>query len=129
LGENYSNFTIAGEQNEGNKTLSENVADIVGIKMAYDAFISSKNNVKLPGLSNIADEQLFYIAAGQNWCSRYHMDTIKATLDANRNGESHTINPNRVVAMMAQYPEFQQAFKCSATSKMDAQKKCTLWKR
>jgi predicted metalloendopeptidase len=129
LVENYSNYTIAGEQNERNKTLSENVADIIGIKMAYDALRSSTSKVKLRGLKNVTDDQLFYIAVGQTWCSRLRIDTIKETLDDNRNGEPHTIDPIRVNAMMAQSTEFQKAFQCSATSKMNAQKKCTLWKR
>ncbi|KAI3656522.1 hypothetical protein MP638_001254 [Amoeboaphelidium occidentale] len=32
-------------------------------------------------------------------------------------------------SLMSQFPEFQQAFQCFATSKMNAQKNCTLWKR
>jgi hypothetical protein len=39
--------------------------------MAYDALINLKNSVKLPGLTNVTDEQLFYISAGRSLLSLY----------------------------------------------------------
>jgi predicted metalloendopeptidase len=129
LVKHYSNYTLYGEVNEGNKTLGENVADKIGIKMAHEAMSGIVNSTKLPGLSDLTGEQIFFIAAGQTWCSRFSVLAIKKILDDNRKGEPHTIDPIRVNAMMSQSPEFLKAFQCSADSRMNAKDKCNLWKR
>lgn len=90
--------------------------------------MNSAHKIKLLGLSNVTDEQLYFIDNGQNWCSRYSLQHIRSILSDNRKGESHIIDNVRVNVMIAQSPEFQNAFKSAATSRMNAQKKCTLWK-
>ncbi|KAI3657774.1 hypothetical protein MP638_001039 [Amoeboaphelidium occidentale] len=126
----YSNYTLVGEINEGNKTLGENVADKIGIKMAHEAMSGTVKETKLPGLSDLTGDQIFFVAAGQTWCSRYSVLTIKEELERNKSGLSaHTIDPIRVNAMMSQSSAFLKAFQCSADSRMNAKDKCNLWKR
>ncbi|KAI0187503.1 hypothetical protein F4808DRAFT_77578 [Astrocystis sublimbata] len=69
---------------DGINTLAENLADAGGLLTSYDTWkkLDSKCPEKgLPGLKHFTNDQLFFIAYGQNWCSRLTPDQA-ATADA-----------------------------------------------
>lgn len=70
----YGNLTTeSGEHINGLQTLGENIADNGGLKAAFRAFKSLKDedktwkSGKLPGL-NLTDNQLFFLSFAQVWC-------------------------------------------------------------
>lgn len=72
---------------DGKRTVSENIADLTGIKLAYSAYKrwdSSFNDTRrnLIGM-NFTPNQLFWIAMAQNWCAIYrdgmHEHSIRFT--------------------------------------------------
>src|SRR4051812_2525802 len=73
----YSNFTAPGPNGnlvhvKGKQTVGENVADAGGIQAAWAAWQKerkTKPDQDLPGLSYFTQEQLFYVAFGNIWCS------------------------------------------------------------
>lgn len=75
--EQYSKFKVRGPDKEhrvnGNLTMAENVADLVGVQAAYSAWQQAhkdKSSKVLPGLQKFTEEQLFWIAYGNRWCSK-----------------------------------------------------------
>jgi putative endopeptidase len=60
----------------GNATLAENIADLGGVNIAYDAFVLSLNNNKTE--TNINQKQQFYIAFAQKWRDILNSETKKS---------------------------------------------------
>jgi putative endopeptidase len=70
----------------GNLTLGENIADLGGVKVAYQAYkyfsgglaTQFSGNDFVPGLN---DEQLFFVSYAQVWCRKYTPETLEMLLD------------------------------------------------
>lgn len=65
----YSNFAVYKDQKvRGNETVNENLADIGGIKLAFNAYRNHlrrsglKGEHRLPGLQQFNHEQMFWIS-------------------------------------------------------------------
>lgn len=73
----YGNFQIGNEQINGHRTLGENLADNVGLKVAFQAFrVNGFDRTLLPAL-NFTSEQLFFIAFAQVFCRmKYKQQTF-----------------------------------------------------
>lgn len=64
----YKPFTDLGIN--GRQTLTENIADLAGLAVAYDAYKASrKGDVEHPQ-DGLSDDQLFFLAYGQSWASK-----------------------------------------------------------
>ena len=50
--------------NKASQTIKENIADTTGIQVAFEAFQkqNTKDSLRLPGLEEYTDEQLFFIS-------------------------------------------------------------------
>lgn len=113
----------------GNKTLSENIADIGGIKqshMAYKLWLSEHSNQdkQLPGLSKYSDEQLFFINTAQLWCSKFTDEAARRSVLTS----VHSLPMFRVLGELRNSQGFSEAFNCPKGSYMNpAQPKCSLW--
>ncbi|CAF1146372.1 unnamed protein product [Didymodactylos carnosus] len=123
----YSKYALDGQNENGQRTLSENIADNGGVKLAYLAYElqkqkNSESNLLLPGLSYNGD-QLFFIAFAHNWCNletknAQHYDLIN---------DPHSPAKYRIIGTMANSDEFLKAFSCSKTSTKSSLEKCQLW--
>ncbi|KAG9061773.1 hypothetical protein KI688_006924 [Linnemannia hyalina] len=135
--EQYANYTIKGPDGtdlhlDGPKTLGENIADNGGVKYAFRAWQSrlkadptgkKYKNFKLPGLEKYTPEQLFFISHGKVWCSK-ETPEYSATLI---NVDNHSLNKFRVLGSLQNSVEFAEAFKCAPRTRMNPEKKCSLW--
>jgi endothelin-converting enzyme len=110
----------------GNKTLSENIADQGGLSIAYEAWqkaeaASARSRVHplaLPGLGAFSREQLFFITFGQTWCNRHTEDEVlgKVALDDHAPHFARTrITPMNVEG-------FKKAWQCE-----DSAPVCKVW--
>lgn len=111
---------------DGKLTLSENIADNGGIRLAYWGY---KNWVKkngeeglLPGLNKTSD-QLLFISFAQMWCSSF---TPSAAYSLTKT-DSHALAMYRVIGTLSNMKEFSETFKCPAGKGMNPEKKCTVW--
>ncbi|KAH3827140.1 hypothetical protein DPMN_129069, partial [Dreissena polymorpha] len=68
----YSNYTLNGENIRGKQTLGENIADNGGLKAAYHAYeewlSSHEEELPLPAL-NLSHRQIFFLSFAHVWCS------------------------------------------------------------
>ncbi|KAF9282734.1 hypothetical protein BGZ88_010872 [Linnemannia elongata] len=135
--EQYSNYTVKGPDGtdvhlDGPKTLAENIADNGGVKYAFRAWQNrfkadptgkQYKNFKIPGLEKYTPEQMFFISYGKVWCSKETPEYSLALIEA----DNHSLNKFRIIGPLQNSPEFAQAFKCAPKSRMNPEKKCSLW--
>ncbi|KAK2167416.1 hypothetical protein LSH36_28g07049 [Paralvinella palmiformis] len=152
----YDTFTISGNHINGKTTLSENIADNVGLKTAYNAYKSwsakaSYRERPLPGL-NMTDEQMFFLSFSQISSYVDHQLLMWRNISASLSSfdytfivlcgvhisllnmpklalvtDSHTNNKFRVIGSLRNMPEFAEAYHCTAASPMNPANKCSLW--
>lgn len=127
----YSKFSVdvGGGKREnlnGELTLSENIADNGGIRMAYLGYKDwLKNNApepQLPGLQ-MTHEQLLFVSFSQAFCAAM---TPSAAFRFTK-ASVHSIPRYRIIGSLSNMEEFSEAFKCSAGRRMNPKKKCKLW--
>jgi predicted metalloendopeptidase len=54
----------------GHQTLSENIADVAGLSVAYDAYRLSLHGQSAPQAQGFTDDQEFFISYAQGWRSK-----------------------------------------------------------
>jgi putative endopeptidase len=54
----------------GRQTLSENIADVAGLAVAYDAYIHSLSGQPAPAVEGFTGDQQFFLAFAQSWRSK-----------------------------------------------------------
>ena len=122
----YSNLTLFGIHDDGTNTLPENIADNGGMISSYMAYKMAKLNngaiQLLPGL-NYTDEQMFFLAFGQTWCSYQTEEAVQYSVMA----DVHSPDPLRVIGTVMNSVEFANAFQCLSGSPMNPPNKCSLW--
>lgn len=127
----YSQFEIPNINMNinGNMTLSENIADIGGIKLshlAYRLWLKEHNqrDIRLPGLTKFSNEQLFFINTAQLWCSKFTDEAARRSVLTS----VHSLPMFRVLGELRNSDEFTEAFRCPLGSYMNPnQPKCSLW--
>lgn len=110
----------------GLQTLGENIADNGAIKQAFEAYKEwVKRNGEEPQQPavNFTNEQLFFISAAQVDCGAALEPVALKKIEQ----ATHTLEHWRVIGEMSNSKEFAKAFNCSLGSKMNPQKKCSIW--
>ncbi|KAM7448959.1 hypothetical protein ABFA07_002968 [Porites harrisoni] len=112
---------------DGKLTLSENIADNGGIRLAYWGYKNwlKKNGGKealLPGLDK-TNEQLLFISFAQMWCSSFRPSAAYHMAKE----DTHTLANYRVIGSLSNLKEFSEAFKCPLGKGMNPEKKCQVW--
>lgn len=125
VAEQYSTFEVLPKTFiNGQLTVGENVADIGGVKMAFKAYRQLRANATDRTVAEGFDEdQQFFIAAGQAWCSRERKQYLEQLLVS----DPHAPPKFRVYGALRNNPEFARAFKCAPGTPMNPSKTCTVW--
>ncbi|XP_043273874.1 neprilysin-2-like [Venturia canescens] len=124
----FSNYTVeeVGLKINGIKTQYENIADIGGFKQAYLAYNSwaERNGpeAKLPGI-NRTPQQMFWISAANSLCSVSRPEELKILMAI----DPHSPLEFEILGSFSNIPEFGKDFNCPLGSKMNPEKKCSVW--
>nr|XP_023023032.1 neprilysin-4-like [Leptinotarsa decemlineata] len=127
--EQFNNFTVEGVKPrvDGERTLSENVADNGGLNQAFSAYKSfqetSPKEPKLPGFENFSDDEMFFIAYASTWCKT----TTKTALEMSLTEGNYAPFSVRLLASLQNSEDFSRVFNCSVGSFMNPEKKCRIW--
>ncbi|RLN43959.1 hypothetical protein BBJ28_00023653, partial [Nothophytophthora sp. Chile5] len=123
----YSSFYIDAEDGEqlvpedGEKTVSENIADNGGLHVAFNAY---KSRLAASGESECdADDQLFFVSYAQIWCGKMRDETAMNSYLTN----VHAMSEARVNGAAMNSAAFATAFSCSAGAPMNPSDKCVLY--
>jgi len=123
----YSGLEVApGVNVNGRLTLGENIADIGGVKQAHQAYRrwqERDGNGAAPAAPPLTDEQLFFVAYAQVWCSLStpEEDRLRITTDP------HSPAKFRVRGTLTQVPAFAAAFQCAEGAPMNPEQRCEVW--
>jgi predicted metalloendopeptidase len=99
----------------GQLTLGENLADIGGLEIAYDAFQRSLAGRPRPAdIDGFTAEQRFFLGFAQGWRSLMRPETLKLRTLTN----PHSPPQWRVNGSVSFSPEFTRAFSCKAGDPM-----------
>ena len=111
----YNTFTVLDSVHvNGQLTLGENIADIGGIAIAYQAFKLTKqgqDSVKIDGLT---PDQRFFMSYAQIWRSKEKDELVRIGI----NTDPHSPPMYRVLAPLMNFEPFYKAFNVKAGDKM-----------
>lgn len=77
LSAQYSEFEpLPGEFLDGDLGLGENIGDLTGVTMAYDAYKKSLNGVEAPMIDGFTGDQRFFMAWAQVWAIKWREEAL-----------------------------------------------------
>jgi putative endopeptidase len=108
---------IDGLHVHGKQTLGENIADLGGLNVAYDAM--QKALAKNPGeagkkIEGYTQDQRFFLNFGRIWAVQFKPEELKLRL----NTDVHAPAPFRAIASPSNMAAFATAFSCKAGDPM-----------
>jgi len=99
-------FALPGLAINGQQTLGENIGDLGGVSIAYEAFQRSLRNKRVGLIDGLTPEQRFFVAWAQVWRTKYRDDALKRYVAT----DVHSPGPFRAVGPLVNLQEFFAAF-------------------
>ncbi len=97
---------LPGLNINGPQTLDENIADVGGLRLAYEAYHLATAGKPQPAQDGFTPEQRFFIAFAQGWRTNERPEQLRLTVSS----DVHSPAPWRVRGPVANFPEFRKAF-------------------
>ncbi|MEZ4368462.1 MAG: M13 family metallopeptidase [Kofleriaceae bacterium] len=120
----YSTFeALPGQFINGDLTLGENIADLGGVKMAFNAYRTLRAGKPPTVADGFTEDQQFFLGVGQAWCNRYRKEEQQKRLTT----DVHSPAKFRVYGALRNLPEFATAFQCAAGTPMNPTNRCAVW--
>ncbi len=108
----------------GKLTLGENLADLGGLAIAYDAFQKSLEGKPRPAnIDGFTPEQRFFLGWAQVWAENDRPEFARLLAQS----DPHSLTQFRANGPLSNMPQFAQAFSCKIGDKMVSQKQCKVW--
>jgi putative endopeptidase len=86
---------LPGARVNGQLTLGENIADLAGLAIAYDAYRRSLGGKPAPVIDGFSGDQRFFLGFGQVWRTRYRDALLQQLLTV----DTHSPGPIRPLAV------------------------------
>ena len=129
LADEYSQFVAVTDPSggdvklNGRLTLGENTADNGGARIALMALLDTIGDAKDKKIGGFTPEQRFFLAFGQIWCQNA-TEEIRRQL---QKVDPHSPGQFRVIGVVQNMPEFQNAFGCKKGDAMVSEQPCRVW--
>ena len=103
----YDDFEVLPDVHiNGHQTLGENIADIGGLRVAYDAYKLATKGQRQEAIDSLTPDQRFFIAFAQGWRTNERPERVRLHVGS----DVHSPVRWRVLGPVANYPEFRAAF-------------------
>ncbi len=122
----YNAFTMFGNMHvNGELTLGENLADIGGIAIAYEAFKLTEQGKSTTPIDGLTPDQRFFMSFAQIWRIKNREETMKVRLTT----DPHSPEQFRINGPLSNFEPFYKAFNVQPTSKMyiAPEKRANVW--
>ena len=122
----YSEYVAVDDVKvNGEMTLGENLADAVGLRIAYEALEKSLANrrEKAAKIDGLTPEQRFFLSYALQWCGSVRPEMVRKSASNN----PHSPPKYRVNGVVSNMPEFQHAFGCKRGQPMVRDNVCRVW--
>ncbi|CAN5810357.1 M13 family peptidase [soil metagenome] len=107
LADQYSAYCpLEGLCVNGRVALGENIGDLSGLTVAYQAYRQSLNGQEAPVIDGLTGDQRFFMGWGQIWRMNYRDEALRQRLMVG----PHSPNMYRVNGVLTNMPEFYAAF-------------------
>lgn len=118
----YNGYEVLpGVHLDGNASLTENVADIGGLRLSYEAYVKARGVAASPAAELDADRQ-FFLAVAQGSCTKVTAAAARGSIAKVHSPMKFAIN-----GPIADLPAFARAFQCKPGAKMAPVKPCQIW--
>jgi endothelin-converting enzyme/putative endopeptidase len=108
----------------GELTLGENIADLGGVKLAYQAYQASRAAGRPePPIEGFTPAQAFFVSYAQSWCSKVRPEAARLRAQT----DPHSPARWRVNGPLSNLVEFASAFGCPAAAPMVRAERCDVW--
>ncbi len=97
---------LPGLHIEGHQTLGENIADIGGLRVSYEAYKLATAGKPQPSLDGLTPDQRFFIAFAQGWRTNQRPEALRLQVTS----DVHSPVRWRVLGPVYVFPEFYAAF-------------------
>ncbi len=124
--EQFSGYEVEpGVHVNGKLTLGENIADLGGLKQAYDAFQAwkARHGAPEPFAEGLTHDQLLFVSFAQVWCTEASPEFLRRQVVT----DSHSPGTFRAIGAARNLKAFRDAFQCKAGDRMVAEPACTVW--
>jgi endothelin-converting enzyme/putative endopeptidase len=122
----YDGYVVVDDLHlNGALTVSENVADLGGLKLAFAAMESwaKEHPERVMRDVRFTPEQQFFLGAGQAWCRNVRPEELRRRVTV----DPHSPARFRVNGPLSNLPQFQAAFGCKAGDPMVRPTRCEVW--
>jgi len=118
-------FIEPGVHHDGKRVLSESIADLAGIHIAFAALQRSMRTHPVPVVDGFTPEQQFFISWGQTSGAAMRLESQRQLISS----DPHPVPKFRVIGPLSNSREFQQAFSCQVSAQMvrPPEKRCKVW--
>ncbi len=120
----YAQYVVVDEIHINSRlTLGEDVADLGGLILAYNAWKGQVAGTSPPNVDGLTPDQRFFVGNAQWACenTRPENDRLQARTDP------HSPGRYRVNGLVANMPEFERAFSCRKGQPMVRENRCRIW--
>ncbi|HTO87082.1 MAG TPA: M13 family metallopeptidase [Thermoanaerobaculia bacterium] len=121
----FSAYVVEGDLHvNGKLVLGESIADLGGLKLAYDAFRKSLSDKPEPGkIDGLTPDQRFFLGWARVWASNDRPEFARLLTNVN----PHPLDRFRAIGAPSNMPEFARAFSCAAGDPMVRSESCAIW--
>lgn len=105
---------LPGKKLNGKLTLGENIGDLGGLTIAYRAYKLSLGGKEAPTIDGFTGDQRFFMGWAQVWRRKYRDAELERRLVV----DPHSPSEFRVIGVLANMPEFYEAFGVKEGDKM-----------
>jgi putative endopeptidase len=124
VAEQYASYEpLPGLNLNGKLTLGENIADMGGVKLAFQAYRALREGEPPIVAGGFSEDQQFFISTAQIWCSKVRDEEAKMRVKT----DPHSPPKFRVNGSLQNLPEFAEAFQCKPGTPMAPQQRCSVW--
>jgi putative endopeptidase len=115
---------LPGQFVNGQLTLSENIADLGGVKAAFQAYRALRSGAVIRDVADgFTEDQQFFLAIAQGDCTKNRPEEIQRLLTTDQHAPADLV----LKGPLRNLPEFAEAFHCPVGAPMHPPKTCTVW--
>jgi putative endopeptidase len=126
LGKQYASYEAApGVFINGDLTMGENIGDMSGLEVAYEAYKMALGGKPAPIVDGLTGDQRFFLAFAQAWRGEQRDDAIKTQVAS----DPHSPRRYRIIGPLRNLDAWYQAFNVTADSKfyIPPEKRVRIW--
>jgi putative endopeptidase len=126
LGKQYSSYEAApGVFINGDFTMGENIGDMSGLEVAYEAYKMSLGGKPSPTIDGLTGDQRFFLAFAQAWRGNQRDDAIKTQVAS----DPHSPRRYRIIGPLRNLDAWYNAFNIAPDSKfyIPPEKRVRIW--